>query len=324
MNELIIGQFRLLAKQVEYEIDMVNKNKKMENMYRLSSINKVIKILENFKDKITSSSQLKNIKNVGKKSLERIDEILKNKKLKEIYIDNNKFKYLSIIDKLDDVIGIGRKKAFDYFKNHNVKSIDDLKKLDLPDNIKKGLKYFDKIVSSIDRSEIDEMVNILSNATINIDSGLFGMICGSYRREQLKSSDIDFVITHKNIKSKDDLSKYNYLEKLVKYLKKKKIIIDSLTSDDVTTKYMGILDGYRRIDIRCVPYNSFYSAILYFTGSKDFNRKMRMIANELGYTLSEYGLFDNTKSNKPFVINSEKDIFDLLNMSYVKPSLRNV
>ena len=46
---------------------------------------------------------------------------------------------------------------------------------------------------------------------------------------------------------------------------------------------------------------------------------MRQTAIELGYVLNEYGLF---KKNKPFKITSEKDIFDLLGLEYLKPNER--
>ena len=87
---------------------------------------------------------------------------------------------------------------------------------------------------------------------------------------------------------------------------------------------MGIFklknNPYRRIDIRYVAYDSFYSAILYFTGSKDFNKKMRQLAVNMGYTLNEYGLYDET--NKQILIHSEKNIFDALSMEYITPDKR--
>ena len=76
----------------------------------------------------------------------------------------------------------------------------------------------------------------------------------------------------------------------------------------------------RRIDIRFIPTQSYYSAILYFTGSKDFNKNMRLIAISHNYTLNEYGLYDENK--KIFKINSEKDIFDILGMEYITPDKR--
>jgi DNA polymerase/3'-5' exonuclease PolX len=89
------------------------------------------------------------------------------------------------------------------------------------------------------------------------------------------------------------------------------------------TKYMGIcnLNGIlRRIDIRFIPYESFYPAILYFTGSKDLNTKMRQLARINGWILNEYGLFD--KNKKMMKVSSEKDIFDYLEMNYLSPDKR--
>ena len=76
----------------------------------------------------------------------------------------------------------------------------------------------------------------------------------------------------------------------------------------------------RRIDIRYIPYDSYYSALLYFTGSAELNKKMRIIAKNKGYKLSEYGLFkdDGTKLD----IKSEEDMFKKLNMDYIEPKFR--
>jgi DNA polymerase (family 10) len=44
-----------------------------------------------------------------------------------------------------------------------------------------------------------------------------------------------------------------------------------------------------------MSYESFPSALLYFTGSAELNKKMRQVAKEMGYKLSEYGLFKNNE-----------------------------
>ena len=329
INSNIINQFELLIKQIKLDIDFSTGKQQLVHTYRLKSISTVLDIIKNFPKKITRSSQLENIKGVGTKSLQRIDEILKTGKLAEIVISPDLDNYLKIIDDLDNVIGIGRKKAYELFKKHNVQSITELKKLHksgkiiLPDNISKGLHYIGKIKENIPRSDIDSFLNILSDISFDIDPQLFITICGSYRRESKTSGDIDVIIVHPDVQSQDDIKSINYIELFVSILKKKHIIVDSLTSDDVYTKYMGIckLNGIlRRIDIRYIPYESYYSAILYFTGSRNFNKKMRQIALSMGYKLNEYGLFD--ENNIRFNVNSEKDIFDLLGMEYLTPPQR--
>ena len=89
------------------------------------------------------------------------------------------------------------------------------------------------------------------------------------------------------------------------------------------TKYMGFSKlprkSIRRIDIRFVPFNSYYSALLYFTGSYELNTQMRQIAKSLNYKLNEYRLFkinkDGEVSKRMLKINSEKDIFKKLKMN---------
>lgn len=325
MNANIINQFKLLIKQIKFDIDFTSGNTQMINMYRLKSIQTVLDILEKISYKITSENQLKDIKGIGERSLKRIREILKTGKLSEIKISEDIDKYLNIISELEDVYGIGRKKAYELFKKHNVESIADLQnkfnkgEIDLPSNIVKGLKYIDILKENIPRYEMDMYREILMDTTIEIDPQLFGMICGSYRRGSNTSNDIDFIMVH--TKNSD---KINYIEKFVLILKKKGIIVESLTTENVPTKYMGIckLDNFphRRIDIRFVKYESFYSAILYFTGSRDFNKKMRHVALGMGYTLNEYGLYDN--NGIMFDVESEKDIFDKLGMEYINPDKR--
>jgi DNA polymerase/3'-5' exonuclease PolX len=79
-------------------------------------------------------------------------------------------------------------------------------------------------------------------------------------------------------------------------------------------KYLN--NPIRKIDIRIVIPESFFTALLYFTGSYEFNERMRGIAKRQGYKLNEYGLY---KNNKQIHIYSEKDVFDILGMKYLDP-----
>ena len=81
----------------------------------------------------------------------------------------------------------------------------------------------------------------------------------------------------------------------------------------------------RRIDIRFVHYKYYYSALLYFTGSIEFNRNIRKIAKSKGYKLSEYGLtklIGKSQYENIIPIKSEKDIFNILNIIYLEPEYR--
>ena len=50
-----------------------------------------------------------------------------------------------------------------------------------------------------------------------------------------------------------------------------------------------------QVDLRVVPKESFGAALMYFTGSKAHNIKLREMAIKKGWKLSEYGLFEGDK-----------------------------
>jgi DNA polymerase/3'-5' exonuclease PolX len=80
----------------------------------------------------------------------------------------------------------------------------------------------------------------------------------------------------------------------------------------------------RRIDILLTDPSNYYFALLYFTGSYNFNIYMRKIALSKGLSLSEYG-FKDSKGNlidTTDSIHSEEDIFKYLELPYTPPHKR--
>jgi len=330
MNANIIKQFKLLIKQIRLDVENTHGNESIKHTFRLESIKKVLRIIEQYKSEITSADELKNIKGIGNGSLKRIEEILKTGKLSEIKIENFQEDYLDSVHNLSKIFGIGNKKAHELVMKYNIKNINDLKilvknkKVELPENILKGLKYVDKTKTGIPREEIDNIYVYLIEKALMFDINLNVIICGSYRRLKPKSNDIDVLVYHNNIKTKSDSNNSDIMTNFIKELFDDNFIVDNYTSYDVPTKFMGLCRYrkglLRRIDIRLIPMESIHASILYFTGSGDFNKKMRRVAMDLGYTLNEYGLLG--KNGKYIKTSSEKDIFDLLGMEYLVPSLR--
>lgn len=329
-KELILDNFRQLIEQIKIDIDNTNGKEQLKNMYRLKSIYLATKIIEEYPNKNINLKKLELIKGIGKGTIKRIIEIIETGKLKEIKITKIDEAFLKIIYELEESYGIGKKTAYNLFKKYNIKSIDELKKkvdsgeIVVNDIIKKGLKYVGTITLQIPYGEITNIYNYLMNNLFKIQIELFGIVCGSYRRENKKSGDVDFIVTHPKFKTKKDLKKYiEVFHKFLLRLKNDGFLIEFLTGVKIETKFMGIFkwkDIIGRIDIRFIPYESYYFSLLYFTGSKDFNKNMRIVAKSKGLKLNEYGLYN--KFNKSFKVESEKEIFDLLDMEYVQPYLR--
>lgn len=326
-NRKIVEEFEKLVEQIKFDIDM---NPVKANYFRLSQIKKVVGILAKFPDEITDSKQLENMPGVGKGSLRRIDEILKSGHLSEIIVEEKHKQYLKQMDELEQVYGIGRKTAYTLVKKYNITSVKQLKIahkakiVKLPHKIIIGLKYYGVYEENIPRNEMDKINLLIKQQVAKIDDKLIYQICGSYRRLKPTSNDIDILLVHPDIKTKKNKS--DYLIRLVQQLKKINFIIDDLTDKDYTVDYMGfcqLTTKVRRIDVRFFPYESYYTALMHFTGSGEFNKKIRLLAQSLGYKLSEYGLFklDDNKEIK-IKINSEKDVFDKLGLEYLPPEKR--
>ena len=328
-KDIIIDIFKQLIKQIKMDIDNTSGREQTKNMFRLKSIETATKIIINLKTVDLTINQIKNIKGIGDGSIRRIKEIIETGKLKEIKITKKDEVFLKIIADLEETYGVGKKTAYNLLKNYNIKSVDELKnkidnkEIEVSDIIKKGLKYVGKINTNIDRKVVDKIHDLLLDTLLLIEPELFGTICGSYRRQKEFVGDIDFIITHPKLNNKRMTETYTiYFKDFLLKLKNMGFLIESLTGEDVKTKFMGIFKYNNiigRIDIRYIPYESYYYALLYFTGNKDFNRNMRMVAISHGYKLNEYGLY---KNNKSFKVNSEKEIFDLLRLEYVQPEKR--
>jgi len=194
-----------------------------------------------------------------------------------------------------------------------------------------GLKYFYDITQKIPREEIQKAEIILTRVAEHMNKDLKIMLCGSYRRGRDKSGDIDCCLFHPSIKTQDDIktNKYNILANFVEILINIDFVIDQL--DMGLQKFMGLCiikqnnkqNVARRLDIRFMPYESYGSAILYFTGSATFNTDIRKISLRKGYSLSEFG-FKKKSDNILIPCATEEDVFKFLNIPYKTPIERDI
>jgi DNA polymerase/3'-5' exonuclease PolX len=348
LNKKIIIEFERLIKFIQLQInDAIEKNNKKEetvNSFRQKQLKNALYIIKKYPQEISFDNikEFGKLGGIGKGTISRIEEILKTGKLSELknYKDDPNEK---IIEELETIIGVGRTTAIQFVKA-GVKSIKDLKKkinkgeIEVNEKILLGIKYHGKFFDNIPHEEITKINKIFQKIInkmnkeykLNDKNKYILEICGSYRREKPVSGDIDVLITKLDVKM-DHEESINHLERFIKITKNplksnnnEPLLVDDITDKHYETKYMGFLkykdNPVRRVDIRFVPYDAWFSALQYFTGSQQFNIKLRNIAKQQGYKLSEYGLFD--KDGKHIPIKSEYDIFKILNVEYLPPNLR--
>ena len=90
------------------------------------------------------------------------------------------------------------------------------------------------------------------------------------------------------------------------------------------TKSSVIVERGLQIDLRVVPAAAWGAALLYFTGSKEHNVRLRGYALRKKLLLNEYGLYrvGEEKSGTPVASRTEEEIYAALGMDWIVPELR--
>jgi len=87
------------------------------------------------------------------------------------------------------------------------------------------------------------------------------------------------------------------------------------------TKSTVITAAGLQVDVRVVEPEEFGAALMYFTGSKDHNIKLRDLAVKRKLRINEYGIFD-TKTEKRLGGKTEQEIYAVLKMPWIPPEIR--
>ena len=304
-KDAIIGHLKVLM-----DAEKLNKQP-----FKVRAYKNAIETLKSLKE-INDIESIKGLPGIGVKIYEKIKEYLESGTIKEadnLSKNNDKF----ILQKqLLNIYGVGPTKVKELLSK--IKTFDELyleSNQELLNNKQKiGLLYYEELLQKTPYKEAEEHNKYIGGILKNIE---YNMV-GSFRRKKELIGDIDILIKYSpNFNLKDFLKK----------MKDDGYILESLASGK--NKFMGICklkDNIpRRIDI-LVADSNYYFALLYFTGSYQFNIVMRNKALEMGYSLSEYGFKDKTTGKLLDEINitvkNEKDIFKILDMKYVKPEKR--
>jgi len=260
---------------------------------------------------------LEEIPGIGEGLAKKIEQFIKTGKINEY--ERLKKTVPGGIKELMRIPGMGPKKIKKLYIQLKISSVKELKQAIKEEKIRKlkgfGLKSEEDILKNLglastarSRKLLSEVLPIakkIVNRLKKLKSVKKIEIAGSIRRKKPTVRDIDILIVSSNPKPVMDL--------FVSMQDVHKIIAKGLTKSSVFLK-----EGYG-CDLRIVAEKSFGAALLYFTGSKDFNIWCRQVAIRKGLKLSEYGLF---KGEKMIAGRTEKEVLDKLGIKYIAPELR--
>ncbi len=131
--------------------------------------------------------------------------------------------------------------------------------------------------------------------------------CGSLRRFAEMIGDIDIVVTAQAAEA--------VMQALVEMTIVERVVARGERKTSVVTR-RGI-----QVDLRVVDKSQLGAAMLYFTGSKGHNIKLRQRALARGLLLNEYGLFES-EGGRCVASATEEDIYAALGLPWISPVLR--
>ena len=140
-------------------------------------------------------------------------------------------------------------------------------------------------------------------------------IAGSYRRMKDEVGDIDII----------SLGPFDEINKRVQDSQEKgevEVLEVGPQKVSFTWRKPGILYG-EQVDIRYTDRAHLGSMLCYFTGSRDFNIRLRSYAKQKGLKLTEYGLSVIGPNSPVQTFEDEKGLFAALGLVYTAPFLRN-
>jgi len=298
---------------------------KGENLFKIKAYFKaadhISALPEDIAD-IRQQNRLEEIPGVGKVIKEKIVEWLDTGRLSS-YEKLTKEIPESLLE-IINIPSVGPKKAKLFYEKLNIKSPSELLKAaqdgqleKLPgiqnktiEKIIKGIGIVEKGQERINRGAADHIASGIVSELSGLKSVKQIDVAGSFRRCQETVRDIDILVQSSN--------PGEVMEKFVNLPVVKSINARGDTKSSVMT------DRNIQIDLRVVDKKHYGAALLYFTGSKNFNIKLRQIAIKKKLKVNEYGVFKilEGKEDEYLAGKTETDCLRALGLNFVPPELR--
>ena len=313
-NREIAGMFDKIADALEI---------RGETGFKVVAYRKASRILQDMTEdvgEVARQGELETVPGIGEGLAKKILEYLETGKMMK-YAEVMKDVPESLLGLLE-IQGLGGKTVHLMHKELGVKDLAGLKRAiadgslaGLPgmgekkvENIRKGIEARERVAERISICEAariaDEVIAYLEKAP-----GISRVsAAGSLRRMKETVGDIDILACGKNG------------AEIVRYFARHPDTVRILAAGETKGSIVvraGETD--RQVDLRVVDISAYGAALLYFTGSKAHDIKLRGLAKDRGLKISEYGVF---RGAKRLASREEEDCYRVLKMPWVPPEMR--
>src|SRR4051812_23100838 len=268
-----------------------------------------------------TAKELQKIDGIGKSTAEKIRELIETGKVAKL--EALRQKHPPSVVALLRIQGLGPKALQRLRAELGVQSIDDLRRV-LAEHKLRTLKGFgekseEKLAQSLARLEEQGAVGRtpisvalpLAERIVAHLGALPGVThastCGSLRRFSETIGDVDILVAAADPEP--------VMEALCAMSLTDRVIGRGASKTSVVTR------RGTQVDLRVVSAHQIGAALLYFTGSKGHNIKLRMRALSRGWTLNEYALSE-IEGGKVVASETEEQIYEALGLPWIAPVLR--
>lgn len=268
---------------------------------------------------IYQKGNLQDIPGVGEAISDKIGELIETGSL--TYLEELKAQVPPTLVELLDIPGLGPKRVGQFWKELGVTTLDelyaaaenqDLRKLDgigpkTEENILSGIA---SLKSRSGRTRLGDALPLaekLLQTLRELPSVAAAETGGSLRRRQETVGDLDLLVASKQPRK--------VMEAFIHHPDVQEVVSHGEVKSSV------VFEGGMRAQLWVHPPERFGTALQYATGAKDHNVRLRELAQDLGYSLSEHGLLQMDEENE-LLFDDEKELYQALGMSWIPPELR--
>ncbi len=292
-----------------------------ENVFRIrayrSAARAIGEMTTSAAEMIRNGRSLTDIPGIGKDLAGKIEEIVKTRKLRALELVERKLP--PGLSDLMRIPGLGGRRAGVLYRKLGITTLDELEAAANESRIRQlpgfGPRIEETILQGIaqvrrgeDRIKLATAEQVVLPLLSYLERGA-GVkrlaVAGSYRRRRETIRDLDLLVCCSDPAA--------MMARFLAYEDVAQVLANGKTRSSVLLR-SGI-----HVDLRAVPFESYGSALHYFTGSRDHNIAIRKMGVRRGLKINEYGVY---RRNRRIGGQEENDVFAAVNLPYIDPELR--
>ena len=269
-------------------------------------------------EEVWRAGELETIPGIGKTLAAKIDELMRTGRLQAY--EKLKAQVPEGVVAMLQIPDVGPRKAALFWKELGITSIDELEKAakagklrDLPgmgarseQKVLEGIQALKRRTGRVPLGIAWELARAMLDALREVPGVVRAAPAGSLRRMRETVGDLDLLVAAED--PEPVMARFRELPQVAE------VLLSGPTKTSIRTR-----DGFQ-VDLRVLEPARWGTALQYFTGSKAHNIRLRGLALDRGFSLSEYAL--KREDGSEILCATEEEVYAALDLPWIPPELR--